>query len=377
VARILVLGAGMVGSAMARDLSARHDVLCCDRDERALATLDSATGVRTAVLDCRDPEPVTQAAAAQDLVVSAVPGALGYATLATLIAAGRPIADISFFPEEALDLDELAQQSGVPAVTDIGVAPGLDHLILGHHDATMTVRRFECLVGGLPQHPVWPWKYKAPFSPVDVIEEYLRPARLMEHGRVVVKDALSEPEFVEFEGVGTLEAFNTDGLRSLLRTMPHIPDMREKTLRYPGHRELVLALRTGGFLAETPHRIGDDTFIPRELTESLLFRAWKLEPGEPELTVMRVTVEGLDDDRTVRHVWTLDDRTDPATGTSSMARTTGYTCTGMVEAMLSGLWHRPGVAPAEVVGREPGLFEFVREHLAARSVTLQHRVETS
>jgi len=375
MAKILVLGAGMVGSAMARDLGLRHQVLCADRSSAALATLAGAEGVSTQELDCQDAAALRAVAQQQDLVVCAVPGFLGYATLQTLLQAGKPIADISFFPEEALDLQEQALAAEVAVVTDIGVAPGLDNLILGWHDAQMTVHRFECLVGGLPEARTWPWLYKAPFSPMDVVEEYLRPARLMEQGKIVVKPALSEPSFVEFAGVGTLEAFNTDGLRSLLRTMAHIPDMAERTLRYPGHREMALALRESGFLDDTPLGEGEQAFLPREVTSKMLFREWKLEPGEAELTVMRVTVEGEEDGQQVRHIWDLDDRTDPATGTSSMARTTGYTCTGMVEAMLQGKWNRPGISPGELLGREEGLFAFVREHLAARGVTLEHRVE--
>jgi lysine 6-dehydrogenase len=376
MAKILVLGAGMVGSAMARDLGARHQVLCADRDPSALAALAGAEGVSTQELDCQDSAALLAAAGEQDLVVCAVPGFLGFATLQSLLQAGKPIADISFFPEEALDLHQQAVAAEVAVVTDIGVAPGLDNLILGWHDAQMKVSRFECLVGGLPEARTWPWLYKAPFSPMDVVEEYLRPARLMEQGKVVVKEALSDPSFVEFDGVGTLEAFNTDGLRSLLQTMAHIPDMAERTLRYPGHREMALALRESGFLDDTPVGEGEHAFIPREVTSKMLFREWKLEPGEAELTVMRVTVEGEEEGQQVRHIWDLDDRTDPATGTSSMARTTGYTCTGMVEAMLAGKWTRPGISPGEIVGREQGLFSFVREHLAARGVTLQHRVES-
>ncbi len=386
------MGAGMVGSAMVLDLAQRHVVTATDLDREALDRLATATAGRVAdaasaggekssapiatqVLDCSDSGAVTAAIADMDLVVCAVPGALGFRTLRTLIEAGKNVADISFFPEEALDLDAMARERDVTVVTDIGVAPGLDNLILGHHDASMQVQRFECLVGGLPVQRDLPFQYKAPFSPADVVEEYLRPARLVENGREVVKAALSEPEWVEFDGIGTLEAFNTDGLRSLIRTMAHVPDMREKTLRYPGHRDLMLALRESGFLSDQAIEAGGTTLSPRAFTSALLFDQWKLQPGEEELTVMRVTVQGTEKGRPRRHVWNLDDRTDPATGTSSMARTTGYTCTAMAECILDGAWARPGVSPGEIVGREAGLFERVRAHLAARGVNLDHQVE--
>jgi lysine 6-dehydrogenase len=372
MAKILVLGAGMVGSAMIRDLAERHDVIATDYSAEALAPFDGIDAISSHTLDCTDSAAVTAAVAEMDLVVCAVPGHFGFQTLRTLIEAGKNVADISFFPEEALDLDQLAQDKGVTVVTDIGVAPGLDNLILGHHDAQMKVMRFECLVGGLPIQRNFPFEYKAPFSPADVVEEYLRPARLVENGREVVMPALSEPEYVNFDAIGTLEAFNTDGLRSLIRTMSHIPDMREKTLRYPGHCGLMLALREAGFLSDDPLTVQGKSIEPRQFTSAILFDQWKLQPNEPELTVMRVTVEGEENGESIRHVWNLLDYTDAATGTSSMARTTGYTCTAMAEAILDGIWMKPGVSPGEIVGGQAGLFEQIRGHLKQRGVQLEH-----
>jgi lysine 6-dehydrogenase len=163
MARILVLGAGMVGSAMVRDLATRHEVLSTDFSEAALRPLADVANVTTQQLDCSDRTAVLAAAETADAIVCAVPGHLGFATLRTLIETGKKIADISFFPEDALELDALAKQTGAIVVTDIGVAPGIDNLILGHHDAQMKVQRFECLVGGLPIARSFPFQYKAPF----------------------------------------------------------------------------------------------------------------------------------------------------------------------------------------------------------------------
>lgn len=387
MARVIVLGAGMVGRAMALDLARRHEVLCCDRSAEALAELGAAARAQglarppaTRELDAADAAAVRAAVSGHDLAVLAVPGFLGFATLRTVIEAGVPVADISFFPEDALELDALARRQGVCAVVDAGVAPGLDNLILGAHDRDWRVDFFECLVGGLPAQPRWPWRYMAPFSPVDVIEEYLRPARLMEGGRVVVKPALSEPEFVDFPGVGTLESFNTDGLRSLLTTMAHVPEMREKTLRWPGHRDLALALRESGFLSDQPISLRDAQgreirVAPREATSRMLFREWRLAPGEAEFTAMRVTVRGVEKAAGAPReaVWTLLDRGDPATGSSSMARTTGYTCTAVAERLLAGAGPGPGVHPPERLGAAPGALPAVLAHLAERGVSLTRR----
>src|SRR5690606_36768209 len=115
-----------------------------------------------------------------------------------------------------------------------------------------------------------PFEYKAPFSPVDVIEEYTRPARLMENGQVVTKPALTEIELMDFNGVGTLEAFNTDGLRSILHTMAHIPNMKEKTLRYPGHCELITALQRSGFFRRNNISCKGVDISPMEFTSAVL-----------------------------------------------------------------------------------------------------------
>ena len=135
--------------------------------------------------------------------------------------------------ENSLELDALAKEKNITAIVDCGVAPGMDNIILGYYNEKMKLTDFECLVGGLPKEKKWPFCYKAPFSPIDVIEEYTRPARYIENGEMITREALSDCEFVEFQGVGTLESFNSDGLRSIMFTMPHIKNMKEKTLRYP------------------------------------------------------------------------------------------------------------------------------------------------
>ncbi|MBC8370029.1 MAG: saccharopine dehydrogenase NADP-binding domain-containing protein [Planctomycetes bacterium] len=354
MASIIVLGSGMVGGAIALDLAGKHTIIATDFSPLALKKFDDVDGLHTLQLDVTDQKALRAAVSDVDLVVNAVPGFLGYEVLKTLIEEGKNVSDISFFPEEALDLHDLAVETGSVVVTDIGVAPGLSNLIFGHHDSSMTVKRFKCLVGGLPKHPKPPWFYKAPFSPVDVIEEYLRPARFVEDGVEVVRPALSEPELVDFETVGTLEAFNTDGLRSLLRTMKHVPDMVEKTLRYPGHRELALQLREGGISSED---------VAEVLTQ------WKLEPNEEEFTVMRVSVSGQQDGQPAAYVWDLYDEFDPESGFSSMSRTTGFTCAAMAECILEGTWQVPGVSPGEIVGREELVFNKVLDYLRVRGVS--------
>jgi saccharopine dehydrogenase-like NADP-dependent oxidoreductase len=233
---------------------------------------------------------------------------------------------------------------------------------------------FQCLVGGLPVERTWPWDYKAPFSPGDVIEEYVRPARLRRAGTEVTMPALSEPELIDFPGLAKLEAFNTDGLRSLLRTS-QTPNKVEKTMRYPGHAERMRMLRDAGFFSDREVQVASGAVRPRDVTETLLFSAWAFDDGEPDLTVMRIVVEGVQDGVGVRHTYNLLDYYNTDTETSSMARTTGYTCTGMVRLVASGLWDQPGLATPEMVGRNTACYDSVVQHLENRGVHLFQRVD--
>jgi saccharopine dehydrogenase-like NADP-dependent oxidoreductase len=249
----------------------------------------------------------------------------------------------------------------------------MSNLILGHLETVLdTVDRFACYVGGLPVERRWPYEYAAVFSPIDVIAEYTRPARVVEHGRVVTHPALSGQELLDLPGVGTLEAFNTDGLRSLLRTVS-IPDMSEKTLRYPGHAERMRMLRETGFFSEKPVDVAGQRVRPIDLTSRLLFPAWQLGEGEEDLTVMRVEVEGRREGVRRRHTFDLLDRFDRASTTTSMARTTGYTCTAGVQAVVRGLYREPGLAPPELLGRAAGCYDLFMSHLEQRGVRFRHQ----
>lgn len=362
--KIIVLGAGLVGGVMALDLARDHQVTAADRSAEALERLRKKGKLNTVQADLSNPEVIKKLVTDFDLVVGALPGFMGYEALRAVLEAGKNVVDISFFPEDPFGLDELAKKQGVTAVVDCGVAPGMGNIILGYHHAREKVKRFRCMVGGLPQVRQWPWEYKAVFSPVDVIEEYVRPARYVEGGRMVVRPALSDPELIEFDGVGTLEAFNTDGLRSLIRTMPDIPDMIEKTLRYPGSIEYLRVLRESGFFSEEEIEIQGTRIRPVDFTARLLFPLWKLKKDEGDFTLMRVSLES----ENKRWQYDLLDHYDPKTDTISMARTTGFTCTAVANLVLSGKFDRKGICPPEFVGPDEACFRFILDYLKARNV---------
>jgi lysine 6-dehydrogenase len=373
---IVVLGGGRVGGAIVRDLAAvdGFSVTVADVDPVAVGRLEKE-GAQGHCVDLTDPDNVDRAVADADLVVGAVPGFMGYRTIERVLAKEKPVVDISFFPQNHFGLSEAAEKAGVPCLVDCGIAPGLSNLVLGHLEGALDATdSFKCLVGGLPVERNWPWDYKAPFSPADVLEEYTRPARFRKNGEEVVRPALSDVELVHFPGLGTLEAFATDGLRSLLHTTG-TPNMVEKTMRYPGHAELMKILREAGFFSKREIQAASGRVRPLDVTSALLFDGWQFEEGEPDLTVMRIELEGTQNGTRVRHVYNLLDYYDPDTETSSMARTTGYMCTAMVHLVASGLWAEAGVAPPEVVGRRADCFNSVMRHLDDRNVHIFHHLE--
>lgn len=362
MAKIIVLGAGLVGNVMAKDLAKNHQVASVDYSESALQSL-SKLGIHTIHANLSNSSTIERLISDYDLVIGAVPGFMGYKMLETVIKAGKNIVDISFFPEDPFGLDELAKEKGVVAVMDCGVAPGMGNIILGHHNNQMEISDYECLVGGLPEVREWPYEYKAVFSPIDVIEEYIRPARYVQHSQLITKEALSDTELIEFKNIGTLESWNSDGLRSLIDTMPHIPNMIEKTLRYPGCVEYLKVLRASGFFSYEEMEVNGQKVRPIDLTSKLLFPKWKLKEGEKDFTVMRIRITGKEDGKILTYQYNLLDRYQD--DTISMARTTGFTCTAVANLVANGLYNKVGVSPPEYLGNH---FEFVKSYLEDRGV---------
>ena len=368
--KVLALGVGLVGKAIAIDLSIDYKVTAADKDEVALKELKKTHKISTLPIDLANKKLLKKAVADFDLVVCAVPGFLGYTTIETVIQCKKDLVDISFFPEDPFHLNKLAQQNKVTAIVDCGVAPGLSNIIAGYHYQQMNVENFECYVGGLPFDKKWPYEYKAPFSPIDVIEEYTRPARLIINHEEVVKEALSEIELVDFKKIGKLEAFNSDGLRTLLHTMD-IANMKEKTLRYPGHAEKMRLLRDTGLFDKEPVNINGKNIRPIDLTTKLLFPLWELKQGEPEFTVMRIIVEGEEDGKQKKYHYELYDESDKESGWSSMSRTTGFTCTAAARLVLEGDYTQKGISPPEYLGAREECFEFVLNTLKHKGVSIK------
>lgn len=370
--KITILGAGLVGRAIIRDMASNHDldVQAVDLSSRNLENISADNKVETVEADLSDASVIPPIISDSDLVVCAVPGFMGFQTMEAIIKAGKNVVDIAFYKEDPFELDELAQNNGVTAVVDCGVAPGLSNIQAGYAETQFDkLDSYTCYVGGLPKLREWPYEYKAVFSPRDVLEEYIRPARYIENSKEIVKPALTDVESIDFKGIGTLEAFNTDGLRSLVKTMK-IQNMKEKTLRYPGHANLMRVYRDSGFFNEIPLPVGGYEVAPLDLTSRLLFDQWKLKEGEEDFTVMRVTLEGTRAGKHLRVDFELYDEYDPVKGIHSMARTTGYTCAIVSRLVLDGTYKTPGISPPEFLGRQAGLYKIMLKEYKRRGIEI-------
>jgi len=360
--KIFQIGAGLVGKTMAHDLSRNFDLHLADSNINLLQKIKSELNhIHTHQLDVTNKKSLSKWIKDADIVLLAVPGFLGFNALKTIIECGKDVVDISFSPENVLTLHDLAVKNDVCAVVDAGVAPGIPNFILGYWNSQLKVEAFEYVVGGLPKNPIPPYNYKAPFSPIDVIEEYTRPARMMIDSKIVTKPAMSEVEIIDILDVGKLEAFNTDGLRSLLSTMSHIPNMKEKTLRYPGHVKLMQSLKNQGL------------FNREKINQTVqnLFKDWKLGKIEREFTVLDINIYSAS--KNIHYH--LYDEFNEDTQSSSMARTTGYTATATINMLANNLWDKKGVHPPEKIGLKRECINFLFKYLNFRSISINRTIK--
>ncbi len=368
--KIIVLGAGLVGAPMVFDLAKNNefDVTVADYSKTALSKFAKHDFIKTIQHDVTNKDELKSTLADFDFILSAVPGFLGYETLKTIIETKKNVVDISFFPEDPFSLKELALENNVTAIIDCGVAPGMSNILVGYLSSQLDkTNNVEIYVGGLPEVRELPYEYKAVFSPIDVIEEYTRPARYIENGKMVIKPALTDAELMNFPSIGTLESFNSDGLRTIAETID-APNMKEKTLRYPGHIEKMKLLRETGFFNKEEIEVNGKMVSPLDLTTKLLFPKWKLEEGEVDITVMKIIVDGIKDGAEINSSYYLFDKYDDDTKVHSMARTTGYTATMAIRMLAKGLFNKKGIIPPEFIGKDEASVKFILSGLEDRGI---------
>tara|TARA_B100000700_G_scaffold56143_1_gene60476 strand:+ start:701 stop:1762 length:1062 start_codon:yes stop_codon:yes gene_type:complete len=303
-----------------------------------------------------------------DFAVNCLPGFMGFDVLQTLIELNISCTDISFMPEDCLELNDLAIRRKCTVIPDAGIAPGLSNLIVGNIVKNNDIKSIKIMVGGLPKEKTPPWNYKAPFSPIDVIEEYTRPARIVKDGKIKTRKALSDLEIFELEGIGELESFLTDGLRTLMYSddkISKIPNMSEHTIRYPGHADLVQKMIDEGKFSDTIVNHEGQNISMKEKTCNELFNLWKLDE-EDEFTILIIISETNTGKEIIYTIY--DEKKD---GWSSMSRTTGLTACAISQLLIDGKIKQNGIICPEVIGQNNEHFEFVKKYLKERDIEIK------
>jgi len=373
--RVIVLGCGKIGSVMARDFSESNrgaEVVLADRSgERAREAAAGIEGAGWVALDTADRPGLVRALKGFDLVLGALPGDYGYGALKASVEAGVDMVDVSYTPEIPLELDSPAKEAGVTVIPDCGVAPGLSSILVGRAASRLDrVESAHILVGGIPETPVPPLGYTITWSAEGLIDEYVREVSVVEGGLVVRVPALSGLEEVDFPGVGRLEAFYTDGLRTLVQSLPGVDSMYEKTLRYPGHVEGVRLLRELGFFDEEPLEVEGRRVSPRLLTARLLERSLR-RPEVGDLLAMIVEVRGEAGGEASGYSYYVLDRFDRTSGVTAMARTTAYTASIVAGMLAEGAIKEKGVIPPERLGMNERITEGLLSELGKRGVIVE------
>jgi saccharopine dehydrogenase-like NADP-dependent oxidoreductase len=364
--KILVLGAGMQGRIAAWDLRrSGHEVTVIDRDPVSRALCRQRADVEVRTFDIRNETRLARLMKGFDAVLGALPAAFGFYAMRCAVRAGVDMADMSYLPEDPLRLGPKARARKVRIIPDAGFAPGLSNILCGEAFRRLgRADRMRILVGGMPQRPRPPFNYRITWSPADLMAEYLRPARIVRNFRVVTKPALDGIEEFRVPGVGRLECFYTDGLRTLLRTFRSVRDMEEKTVRYPGHAGLFKKIIDAGYFSDRQILFRGEATTPKEFSLGFL-KAVLGEGSERDLTVLIVE---LRDQRRVKKYLCID-RYDPGEKITAMARMTAFSGSVIVQSIKD--YPGFGVIPPEYLGRDEGICDFVKRELKKRGIGIK------
>jgi lysine 6-dehydrogenase len=372
--RYAVLGAGLQGSACAFDLlqdPAVQEVRLADRELEHLPDfLRPYIGARLTLhpLNARELGAVAKVVQGTNAVMCAMPYTLNLELARVAVAQRVHFCDLGGNTEIVFrqrdELDAAARANGVSVIPDCGVAPGMVNILaelgIKRCDTVSAVRLF---VGGLPQHPQPPLNYQLVYSLHGVLDYSTTPSWVLRGGTRRQVIPLSEREAVHFAPpLGELEAFHTGGGLSTMafRYEGKIPTMEYKTLRYPGHAQILEAIRELGFFSLDPIDANGHRVVPRDLAIAVMDQKLRM-PESPDLIALRVVVEGMKDNKPVRHEWELVDLYDAKHGVTAMMRTTGYSLsiTGLMQA--AGEIGVVGVhTPDECVPAEKYLAELAR-----------------
>lgn len=371
--RLLVLGSGKMGKAIAEDLAKAvgpASVEVVDADASRAKALGESMGSKHHHANLRDEGAVKALFEGADVAVSAADYSLNEGLTRAAIATKTHLVDLGgniHVVKKQLAMDAQAREAGVTIIPDSGLAPGLAVWLAYDGVAKLKApRSVKIRVGGLPANPKPPLDYSLVFSVRGLTNEYLEPAEVVREGKIVQLESMTDVEELEFPPpFGKLEAFNTSGGASTLplTLMGKVRDIDYKTIRYQGHARVIKAMIDLGMLKEEAIDVKGTKIVPRQFTEAIFEKG--LDHGDDDWVLVRVTVEGGGESV----VYEIIDRKDPATGHSAMMRTTGYPTSIAALFLARGTITKRGVLPGELCIPVTPLID----ELAARGVRVERR----
>ncbi|HUW47926.1 MAG TPA: saccharopine dehydrogenase family protein [Patescibacteria group bacterium] len=380
--KVIAVGSGNIGSVAVEDLATRMkstEIVIADKDDsrsKAVVERIGRNNVSSMQLDIADCNKLVQTLKKFDLAMGFLPGALGYTLMKACTKAKKSLIDVSYMVENPLKLQSAASKARITIVPDCGLAPGISNFLVGHAYAKLEkTSSVKIMVGGLPEKPVPPLGYVITWSPDGLIDEYTRKAVIVQHGKKTEVEALGGVEAINFPEVGKLEAFYTDGLRTLSQTLKDVEEMWEKTLRYPGHAEKIKMIERLGFFEEEKVKIGGTMVSPRRLTARLLERKLKI-PEIKDFVAMKIEVSGVKNGKRLSFVYHMLDKYDQKHGITAMARTTAYPMSIVAQLMLKGIIKQKGVIPPEKLGMEKEVVQEFLSELKKRDIKIIETKET-
>jgi saccharopine dehydrogenase-like NADP-dependent oxidoreductase len=375
--KIIVLGCGNIGSVAAKDLSENlpsTEIVMSDVNKNRAEEAASKIGqgnVSWEKADATNRSELVSIIKKFDLAVGALPGWMGYRACEASISAKVDIVDVSYMPEDVMTLNKDALKANVCIIPDCGMSPGFGSILVGRAVSKLDqVESVHMLNGGLPEKPVPPLGYVITWSVKDLIDMYSRKVNIVKDGKIVQVEAMSGLEEIEFPGVGKLEAFYTDGLRTLLYTVKDAKDMWEKSLRYPGHVEKIQLLKDLGFFNEEPIEVENLKIPPREVTARLLEKKLK-KPETPDIVIILVEVDGLKNDKKVKITFSALDHYDKKRHVTAMARTTAYSTSVAAQLIANKIIKEKGVVPPEKLGMSEKLYSEFMSMMKKRGVVVK------
>ena len=370
--KVIVLGSGKIGSVMGLDFSKRGaEITLSDIDVGRAEKAADAINADAVQFDTSDHDSMVKTLKEYDLVLGALPGDYGFDALKAVVDARKNMVDVSFTPEDPTTLSETAKKAGVTIVPDCGVAPGLSNMLVGYGSSKLDmVEEAKIMVGGIPEKEVPPLGYTITWSADGLIDEYIRDVSIIKDGKMTQVPALSGLENIEFPGVGTLESFYTDGLRTLVQSFPDTRNLYEKTLRYPGHVEKVKLLRELGFFGEEPVTVLGAEVMPK-LVSARIFEKSLTMPEVGDLLAMMIEVSGVKDGEKKGFRYHVLEYHDHESGVSAMARTTAYTASIVAGILVDGGIKMKGVIPMEKLGADHQFVKKVFKEHGKRDIEIK------